>query len=653
MSEILWTPSDERVERSNLYRFMRDAPGSPDDYGQLWRWSIDDLAGFWQRVWQDAGVVASAGYERVMGEPRMPGTQWFPGARLNFAENLLRRRDDAVALVGAGEGREDETLTWAQLYERVARAQQGLRDLGVGRGDRVAAYMPNCPETVVAMLATAATGAVFSSCSPDFGTGGVVDRFGQIEPKVLLATDGYRYGGKGYPVGDNVAGILERIDSVEHLVTCEFTGDGVDLPGRRERSVTAWDQLLANDAAEVAFEQLPFDHPLYVLYSSGTTGTPKSIVHSAGGTLLKHLQEHRHHVDLHPGEDVFFWFTTTGWMMWNYLVTALASETTVVCYDGSPAEPGLSALWEMAERHGVTHFGTSPKFLSSCDKAGVAPGDVADLSRLRSVLSTGSPLNPDQFDWVYRAVKRDLQLASVSGGTDIVACFVGGNPLLPVRRGELQCRLLGMAVEAYDDGEPVYDQKGELVCTRPFPSLPLGFWDDPGGERYHRAYFADHPGVWTHGDFIEIRSHGGVVIHGRSDTTLNPGGVRIGTAEIYRAIEGMDEIADAIVFDHPTNGDTEIVLCVVLVDGAELDDDLAERIRTAIRQSASPRHVPRHVFAVADVPRTYSGKKVEKAVRQLAHGEDVGNREAIANPEALDEFAELPYPASTGREGER
>ncbi len=642
MSEILWTPTDERVERSSLYRFLRDAPGSPDGYEQLWRWSIDDPAGFWERVWHDTGVVSSAGYDRVMGEPRMPGTEWFTGARLNFAENLLRRRDDAVALVGAGEGRDDETMTWAQLYERVARAQQGLRDLGVSRGDRVAAYMPNCVETVVAMLATAATGAVFSTCSPDFGAGGVVDRFGQIEPKVLLATDGYRYGGKGYPVGDNVAGILQRIDSVEHLVTCEFTGDGLDLPG--DRPVTGWDELLANGASDVAFEQLPFDHPLYVLYSSGTTGTPKSIVHSAGGTLLKHLQEHRHHVDLRPGQDVFFWFTTTGWMMWNYLVTALASETTVVCYDGSPAEPDLSALWDMAGRHGVTHFGTSPKFLSSCAKAGVDPGDVADLSRLRSVLSTGSPLNPDQFDWVYRAVKPDLQLASVSGGTDIVACFVGGNPLLPVRRGELQCRLLGMAVEAYDDdGEPVYDGKGELVCTRPFPSMPIGFWDDPDDERYHEAYFAQHPGVWTHGDFIEIRSHGGVVIHGRSDTTLNPGGVRIGTAEIYRAIEAMEEITDAIVFDRPTDGDTEVVLCVVLADGAELDDDLVGLIRSAIKESASPRHVPRRVFAVTDVPRTFSGKKVEKAVRQLARGEDVGNREAIANPEALDEYAELPF----------
>ncbi|HWB71380.1 MAG TPA: acetoacetate--CoA ligase [Egibacteraceae bacterium] len=643
MSEILWTPTPQRIARSHLQRFMDTAPGRPADYAALWEWSTSDLAGFWGKVWQDCGVVASEPYDAVVGELRMPGTKWFAGARLNAAENLLRRRDDHPALVGAGEGREDETVTYAELHRRVARAQQGLAGLGVAAGDRVAGFLPNCVETVVMMLATTALGAVWSSCSPDFGSAGVVERFGQIQPKVLVAADGYRYNGSTHGLRDTVAATLEAIPTIEHVVAVDFAGTGLALPGR---SVVAYDRLLANDAAGVTFAQLPFDHPLYVMYSSGTTGPPKSIVHGAGGTLVKHLCEHVLHTDLHAGEDVIFWFTTCGWMMWNWLIGALACGVTVVLYDGSPSHPGIDALWRLAERAGVTHFGTSPKFLAACAQAGAKPRRLADLSRLRAVLSTGAPLNPEQFDWVYANVADDLQLASISGGTDLIGCFAGGVPVLPVRRGELQGRILGMAVEAWNaQGKPVVGEKGELVCTKPFPSMPTGFWGDEDGSRYREAYFAQNPGVWTHGDFVEIRPEGGVVIYGRSDTTLNPGGVRIGTAEIYRAVEPLAEVADAIVVGRPVDGDVQVVLCVKPAEGHQLDDALVERIRRAIREATTPRHVPRHVVAVSDIPYTISGKKVEKAVRDVLAGLPVANRDALANPQSLDEYARLALPA--------
>jgi acetoacetyl-CoA synthetase len=655
MSEILWRPSREWVERSHLHHFLRTAPGSPDDYAELWEWSVTDLPGFWEKVWRDTEVLASAPYERVMGEPRMPGTEWFPGARLNFAENLLRRGDAAVALIGAGEGRDDEVVTYAALRDLVAHAQQGLAELGVGAGDRVAALMPNCVETVVMMLAATSLGAMWSSCSPDFGPMGVVDRFGQIKPKVLVAADGYRYNGRTFSLQDKLAAILANLPEVEHLVLVTFAAADVELSGG---SVIRYDELLETPAGEPRFLPLPADHPLYIMYSSGTTGRPKSIIHGAAGTLVQHLKEHRLHVDLHRDgadvdttpdadtPDVLFWFTTCGWMMWNWLVSGLASQATVVLYDGSPTYPGIDALWRLAERHGVTHFGTSPKFLAACAKAGARPAELADLSRLRALLSTGSPLNPEQFDWVYEQVKGDLQLASISGGTDLIGCFAGGAPILPVRRGELQCRMLGMAVEAWDEnGKPVIGEKGELVCTQPFPSMPLGFWGDEDGSRYRDAYFDDHPGVWTHGDFIEIRPEGGVIIYGRSDTTLNPGGVRIGTAEIYRALERMPELADAVVVGRPVDGEVEVVLCVVLADGHDLDDELVARIRTTIRDATTARHVPRHVFAVREVPYTISGKKVEKAVQATIAGQPVHNRDALANPRSLDEYATLSFPA--------
>ncbi len=642
MADVLWTPSRQSIERTHLHRFMRTAPGAPSTYQELWEWSVDDLAGFWAKVWADCEVIATRGYDQVHGELRMPGTEWFTGARLNFAENLLRRRDDHVALFGAGEGRDDAVVTYGELGELVARAQRGLAGLGVGIGDRVAGFLPNCVETVVLALATSALGAVWSSSSPDFGPMGVVDRFGQIRPKVLVVADGYRYNGTVHRLEAKIDAVLGGTDGIEHVVVIDFAGTGAQI---EHRSVVPYEALLEQRAREVEFTRTAPDHPLYVMYSSGTTGAPKSIVHGVAGTLVSHLREHRLHVDLHAGQDVLFWFTTCGWMMWNWLVSALASEATIVLYDGSPTYPGPDVLWRLAERAGVTHFGTSPRFLSACERAGLVPSAVADLGRLRTVLSTGSPLSPEQFDWVYANVRPDLQLASISGGTDLIGCFAAGVPILPVRRGELQARALGMAVEAWDaDGKTVVGQKGELVCTRPFPSMPIGFWGDEDGSRYHDAYFAEHPGVWTHGDFIEIRPSGGVVIYGRSDTTLNPGGVRIGTAEIYRAIDELPEIADSIVIGRPFAGDVEVVLCVQLAGGVDLDEELIRKIRTTIRERTSPRHVPRHVFAVPAVPYTINGKKVEKAVLAVITGKPVENRDALANPDALDAYAELPFP---------
>jgi acetoacetyl-CoA synthetase len=639
--EVLWTPSPAQAEATLLHRFAASSPVGDADYQALWEWSVDDLGAFWGKVWADCGVIAREPYTEVVGELRMPGTRWFAGTQLSFAEHLLRRRGDETVLIGTGEGRDDERVSGAELAARVAGAQQGLRGLGVVAGDRVAGFLPNCVETVVMMLAATSLGALWSSCSPDFGPLGVVDRFGQIRPKVLVAADGYRYNGTTHSLADKLAAVLERIDDIEHVVLVDFAGTD---PHIAHPSVVGYGDLVATAAsAEPDLPPLAFDHPLYIMYSSGTTGPPKSIVHGAGGTLVQHLKEHQLHCDIRPGDTVF-WFTTCGWMMWNWLVSVLASGATAVLYDGSPTHPGVEALWQLAQRTGVTHFGTSPKFLAANANAGVRPAELADLTAVRAVLSTGSPLNPEQFDWVYANVKTDVQLASVSGGTDLLGCFAGGVPTLPVRRGELQARALGMAVEAWGpDGRPVVGDKGELVCTKPFPSMPVGFWDDPDGSRYHDAYFAEHPGVWTHGDFIEIRPSGGVVIYGRSDTTLNPGGVRIGTAEIYRAIETMPEIVDSVVIGRPVDGDTEVVLFVKLAGGRTLDAALEQRIRDLIRTQTTPRHVPGRIVAVADVPYTISGKKVEKAVQAAVSGEPVRNRDALANPAALDEYAGIRF----------
>ncbi|MEX2419888.1 MAG: acetoacetate--CoA ligase, partial [Acidimicrobiia bacterium] len=606
---ILWEPTAEGIAASNLTRFMASVPGAPNTYEELWRWSIDDRAAFWEAVWDFTGVVASAPYDAVLGRESMPGTEWFPGARLNFAEHLLRGDPDATAIVAVTEEGGFETLDRSELQARVARAQAGLQRLGVGRGDRVAGLVTNGTEAVVAMLATSSIGAIWSSCSPDFGPLGVIDRFGQIEPKVLIAVDGYPYNGSIHRVDATVTQALDSIPSIEHLVVIDRVGTGIDAP-----NAISWTALLAGDASEPDYAQLPFDHPLYIMYSSGTTGRPKSIVHGAGGTLLKHLSEQVLHCDLRPG-DRLFWFTTCGWMMWNWLASGLATGAAIVLYDGSPSHPTLSRLWEIAEQAAITHFGTSPKFLAANANARLTPRDVADLSSLRWIGSTGAPLLPEQFDWVYEHLPPRVQLASVSGGTDIIGCFAGGVPILPVRRGELQARNLGMAVEAWDtSGHPVTGEKGELVCTRPFVSMPVGFWNDPDGSRYHDAYFAEFEGVWTHGDFIEIRPEGGVIIYGRSDTTLNPGGVRIGTAEIYRAIEPLTEVIDSIAVGRDAGGDVEVVLFVLLAEGRQLDDGLRNRIIDRIRTMTTPRHVPRQIIQVDDIPYTISGKKVEKAV---------------------------------------
>jgi len=576
----------------------------------------------------------------VDGE-RLPGARWFPGTRLNFAENLLRRRDTGPALVFRSESGLRRELGWRELHAAVARLAAALRAWGIRPGDRVAGYLPNLPEAIVAMLAATSQGAVWSSCSPDFGVAGVLERFGQIEPRVLFCADGAFYAGRRLGSLERVAQLRASLPSLERVVVVPYLDAQPDLaalPG-----ALSWDEALAPHAAgEIPFERLPFDHPLAILYSSGTTGAPKCIVHGAGGTLLQHLKEHRLHVDLGP-EDRLFYFTTCGWMMWNWLASGLASGATLVLYDGSPFHPEPGALFELARREGVTVFGTSAKFLDAAAKAGLDPIRSHDLSRVRTILSTGSPLAPESFDWVYSHVKRDVQLASISGGTDIVSCFVLGSPTLPVWRGEIQCAGLGMRIEVFDEsGRPLRGEKGELVCTAPFPSLPLGFWNDPGGRRFHEAYFERFPGAWAHGDFAETTEHGGFVIHGRSDAVLNPGGVRIGTAEIYRPVERIPEVLESLAIGQEWQGDTRIVLFVRLREGVQLDPALAERIRDRLRREASPRHVPARIVQVADIPRTRSGKIVEIAVREVVHGRPVRNREALANPEALELFRDLP-----------
>ncbi len=640
MNPVLWEPSQERREASLLWHFMQSAPAKFETYADVHRWSLDEMEAFWAHFWEFSGLCASRGYDTVLVEPAMPGARWFPGAHLNYAENLLAADDELPAVIGCAEGRDDVRLTRGELRQRVARAQAGLRALGLRKGTRVAAFVPNCIETLVLMLATTASGGVWTSCSPDFGAQGVVDRFGQVRPQLLVVADGYRYNGKLFALDAKVNGVLGQIADIEHVIHIPFSGAADELA---HGSVVEYPDLLDNAATEPEFEPVDFDHPLYIMYSSGTTGAPKSIVHSTGGTLLQHLKEHQLQCDLQSGQRLF-WFTSCGWMMWNWLVSALASRATIVLYDGSPGHPDLGALWRLAERTGTTHFGTSPKFLASCAGAGLVPRDAADLRQLRALLSTGAALVSEQFDWIYQNVHDDLQLASISGGTDIVGCFLGGNPLSPVRRGELQCAQLGMDVQAWSpDGERITGECGELVCTQPFPSMPTRFWDDADGAKYHAAYFEEFPGVWTHGDFVEMTAEGGAIIYGRSDTTLNPGGVRIGTAEIYRAVENRPEIVDAIVVGRPVAGDIEVVLCVKLAEGVVFSDALAAELRKAIRSATTPRHVPKHVAPVAEIPYTISGKKVEKAVLAAITGRPVKNRDALANPESLAEYAALTF----------
>jgi acetoacetyl-CoA synthetase len=638
-----WIPSAARVAAAQLTGFHafareRGAPGG--DYPSLWQWSVDEPAAFWSALFDFTGVIADRGPGPVLrnGE-RMPGAAWFEGTRLNFAENLLRGTGSGPAIIARDERGRRREMSWDQLRAEVARVADGLRAAGIVAGDRVAGFMPNLPEAIVAMLATTSLGATWSSCSPDFGIRGVLDRFGQIAPKVLFTADGYCYGGKTLDSIERIAGILESLPSVTCVVVVANVSPRPDLA--RVSAARRYDEF-GRPGATLRFERLPFDQPLYILYSSGTTGVPKCIVHGAGGTLLQHLKEHQLHTDVHPGERLFF-FTTCGWMMWNWLASALASQATVVLFDGSPFHPDEGVLWRLASEERVAHFGTSPKYLAALEKSGYRPIDQVDLAHLRTVLSTGSPLAHEQFDFVRDAIGADLQLASISGGTDIVSCFALGNPTLPVYRGELQCRGLGMRVEVFDDeGRPLQGQQGELVCTAPFPSMPIGFWNDPDGSRYRAAYFERFPNVWCHGDFAVLTARGGLVILGRSDAVLNPGGVRIGTAEIYRQVEKLDEILESIAIGQEWDNDVRVVLFVRLRTGVTLDATLEKRIRDVIRNNTTPRHVPARIVAVGDIPRTISGKIVELAVREVVHGRPVKNTDALANPAALEEFRDRP-----------
>jgi acetoacetyl-CoA synthetase len=643
LSTSIWQPSAERSAASNLRRFIAThrARLRGDDYAALYAWSIASPAEFWEAVSDFCAIEYTTRHTTVVrNADRMPGARWFEGATLSFAANLLAPRREGTAIVFANERGDRLALDWSGLRNQVASVAAALRSFGVGRGDRVAGFVANRPQAVVAMLATASLGAVWSSCSPDFGVDAVLDRFGQIAPKVLFATDGYFYNGKSVDSLPTVRALAERLHDLKAVIVIAYRNVQPDL--RALPRAVSFGELTLGERTELRFEPVPFDAPLYILYSSGTTGVPKCIVHGVGGTLLQHRKEHVLHTDVKPG-DVVFYFTTCGWMMWHWLVSALASGATVVLYDGAPLHPDPGVLWRLAEREQINVFGTSARYLSSLEKSGFVPRTAHSLPALRSILSTGSPLAPASFDFVYANVKEDVQLASIAGGTDLISCFALGNPLLPVHRGELQCRGLGMQVEIFAaDGRSVRGEKGELVCTAPFPSMPVGFWNDPDGRKYRTAYFERFPNVWHHGDYAELTAHDGVVIYGRSDTVLNPGGVRIGTAEIYRIVEQFPEIAESIVVGQEWRGDTRVVLFVRLQPGYALDAALERRLREELKARASPRHVPAKILAVADIPRTMNGKIVELAVREAIHGRPVGNRDALANPEALDEFTARP-----------
>jgi acetoacetyl-CoA synthetase len=646
---MLWEPAPERIESSRMTAFMRWLEAERGlafaDYQQLWQWSVDELEEFWRAVWDFFEVRADGDPEPVLASREMPGAVWFPNASLNYAEHVFAGKEDAeAAILHASELRELRELSWGELRAQVAAMAAALQALGVQRGDRVVAYLPNIPEAVVGFLAAASIGAVWSSCSPDFGAASVIDRFAQIEPTVLLAVDGYRYGGKDFDRTGVVAELQAAMPSLRATVVVPYLNPDPDLSGLRD--ARRWDaQLVAHEGAELSFERVPFAHPLWVLYSSGTTGLPKAIVQSQGGILLEHLKKLGIHVDAHPG-DRLFWFTTTGWMMWNFIVSGLLTPAAIVLYDGNPGYPDLGCLWDLADRAGITMFGTSAAYIAACMKAGVEPGAGRDLSRLTAVGSTGSPLSPEGFDWVYEHLGADTWLFSTSGGTDVCTAFVGGVATLPVYRGELQARALGCAVEAWDeDGHPVVEEVGELVVAKPMPSMPIYFWGDQDGSRYRESYFEMFPGIWRHGDWIEITERGTAVIYGRSDSTINRGGIRMGTSEIYRAVLSIDEIVDALVVDLPKPGtDGWMPLFVVLREGLELDERMPREIARRVRERCSPRHVPDQVFQIAEVPRTLSGKVLEVPVKRILMGTDPAkavSRDSLANPAALDYFVAM------------
>ncbi|WP_086479210.1 acetoacetate--CoA ligase [Oceanospirillum sanctuarii] len=650
MSAPLWQPSSQRIESSNLQHFIQQVNATQSltltDYSDLYNWSIDKTEDFWSELWDFAGVIADKKSETVLENPeKMPGARWFPDSKLNFAENLLKFRDDRTAIVFRGEKGQRKSLTYNELYLQVAQYAAGLKKMGVVKGDRVAGFVPNCAETLIAMLATTSIGAVWSSCSPDFGINGVYDRFGQIKPKVLFTTDGYFYAKKTLDSLEKVSGILERLPEIEHVVVLPFVDENPDLSTLTEPAkskATLLSDFVDASANEISFEPVDFDHPLYIMYSSGTTGVPKCIVHSVGGTLIQHLKEHLLHTDV-KRDDVLFYYTTCGWMMWNWLVSGLATGCTVLLYDGSPFHPRPNVLWNIAEEEGISIFGTSAKYIAALEKVGVKPRETHNLEKLKAVLSTGSPLAHESFDYVYRDIKEDLCLSSISGGTDIVSCFALGCPTRPVYAGELQCRGLAMAVDIFDDnGKAIHGDKGELVCIKPFPSMPIGFWNDPEGEKYHDAYFASFDNVWAHGDYAEITAHDGLIIHGRSDAVLNPGGVRIGTAEIYRQVEKVDQVMESLCIGQDWQDDVRVVLFVRMKEGFELTSEIEKEIKDTIRANTTPRHVPAKVIEVSDIPRTISGKIVELAVRNVVHNRPVKNTDALANPEALELYKDLP-----------
>ncbi|WP_421565353.1 acetoacetate--CoA ligase [Ochrobactrum sp. EDr1-4] len=641
----LWQPDANRIAASGLEHFRVQAEECAGrklaDYQALHRWSIEDRAAFWTLIWDFCDVIGERGDTALIDSGHMREAKFFPDAKLNFAENLLRHKGEGEAIIFRGEDKVERRLTWDDLHALVSKLQQFMLAEGVKPGDRIAGMMPNMPEAIALMLAAASIGAVWSSCSPDFGSQGVLDRFGQIEPKLFFACDGYWYNGKRIDVSEKIAEVTAKLPTSKRTVIVTYLGEAETVAAKAANGI-ALDAALASFAAkDVAFARPPFDHPLYILFSSGTTGIPKCIVHRAGGVLLQHLKEHRLHADIHDGDRLFY-FTTCGWMMWNWLASGIASGATLLLYDGSPFYPDGNVLFDYASAEKMTYFGTSAKFIDAVLKAGLNPRETHDLSALRTVSSTGSPLSPEGFAFVYEAIKPDVHLASISGGTDIVSCFVLGVPTEPVWQGEIQGAGLGMAVDVWgDDGKPMRGEKGELVCTKAFPCMPLEFWNDPEGAKYQAAYFDRFDNIWCHGDFAEWTEHDGIVIHGRSDATLNPGGVRIGTAEIYNQVEQMAEVAEALCIGQDWDNDVRVVLFVRLAESVSLDDDLKARIKTKIRTGATPRHVPAKIVAVSDIPRTKSGKIVELAVRDIVHGREVKNREALANPEALELYRDL------------
>ena len=638
MNPILWKPNKDQIKNSQMEAFRLQVNSRYDinlkDYMDLYKWSINNISDFWKAIWGFMSIEHSTNFSAIIDdEKKMPGAKWFPDTKMNYAENLLRIRSDKSAILFKNENNLVKNISYRELYDLVEKVSSALRCIGIKSGDRIAGFMPNIPETVISMLATSSIGGIWSSSSPDFGIKGVLDRFQQIKPKVLFVTNGYYYNGKQYNLIKKINAIVKELPSLEKVVVIPYSNNNFEI-SKVYKGIT-WDDFISRNSSPLVFDQLPFDHPLYIMYSSGTTGLPKSIVHGAGGTLIQHLKELRLHSNI-TIDDTIFYFTTCGWMMWNWLISNLAIGATIVLYDGNPFYPDPNVMWDMVDEFKITHFGTSAKFIDACKQENLAPISSHSLKSMKIILSTGSPLIEESYDYVYKKIKRDVQLSSISGGTDIISCFAGGNPILPVYRGEIQCRGLGMDVKSFDsDGKSLLNHKGELVCTKPFPSMPIYFWNDQDNEKYNNAYFKKFPGIWNHGDFILINKHGGVQIFGRSDATLNPGGVRIGTAEIYRIVESLDEIEDSLVIGQAQGGDERVVLFIKLINPGSINTDLIKKINMAIRTNCSPRHVPSITLETKDIPYTINGKKVEIAVKRIIEGNDVENRDALSNPESL------------------